>query len=281
MADLLQTPSPAGLRESAAGEGPTVIPTTSNARIAVLGTSALLVLWEVSTRTGLLPDTISPLSEVLAWTAQSFRTPEYWDALSLTLVHWGIGLVIGAAMGAVGGAVLGSIPLLRTLVNSTLEFLRPIPAIVYLPLLLLVWGATHRVAVALAAVGALWPMLYQTYYGIRSVDPAVLDMGKVYGLTGPQRTFLLKVPMMLPFVATGIRISASLALIVAISIELVAGIPGIGRELQAYAGSGTYVGMYGYILSAGVLGTILNLALEAVERRVLRWHHSHRGGELA
>jgi ABC-type nitrate/sulfonate/bicarbonate transport system permease component len=246
-----------------------------------LTTIALLLVAEAGSRSGIFPNEIPPVSAVAAWLFEQGQTATFWQALGETATHWGTGLLVGGGLGVALGVIIGSVDILQRLLNSTMEFLRPIPAVVYLPLLLLMWGATGRVATTLAAVGAFWPMLFQTYYGIKSVDQVTLDTGRIFGLTTRQRLIRLTVPMMMPFVATGARISASLALIVTVSIELIAAIPGLGQELQVYAASGVYDGVFGLIAAAGVLGVLVNVVLESIERRLLHWHPSQRTGEDA
>ena len=83
-------------------------------------------------------------------------------------------------------------------------------------------------------------------------------------------------PSVLPYLATGVRIASSLALIVAVSIELVGGVPGLGADMAAAAQNGIYDAMYGLLIVSGILGLALNAVLERTEKRLLRWHVSHR-----
>jgi ABC-type nitrate/sulfonate/bicarbonate transport system permease component len=114
-------------------------------------------------------------------------------------------------------------------------------------------------------------MLLQTYYGVRDVDPVALETARMYGLD--QRARLLKVtlPSMVPFLATGLRITASLALLIDVITELVGGGAGLGDRISAYQQGGATVTMYAYMLSVGLLGWAINIVLSAVERRALAW----------
>lgn len=242
-----------------------------------LGTTiALLALWELLARTHVLPNEIPPFSEVIRWLAENGRDARYRTAIGQTLWHWFAGLVIGGAAGVVLGVVLGSLPLVQRLLNVPLELLRPIPAIVYLPLLILVMGSRSQTVIVLTALGAFWPMLFQAIYGVHAIDRQAMETGKVFGLSGRQRLWSIMVPSVLPYLATGLRIASSLALIVAVSTELVGGIPGLGAELGAASQNANYTAVYGLLIVAGVFGLLLNAALEGGERRLLRWHVSHR-----
>lgn len=239
-------------------------------------TVALLACWELLARAGVLAAEVPPLTDVLQWLGGQLGEGAFWTALRQTLWHWCAGLGIGGAAGIVLGVTIGTVPVVQRLLNVPLEFLRPIPAIVYLPLLILVMGSRSQTAIVLAALGAFWPMLLQSIYGVRAIDPQAVETGKVFGLRPAQILRSIMLPSVLPYLATGARISASLALIVSISTELVGGVPGLGAQLANAAQNGIYQGMYGLLLVTGVLGLVLNAALERTERRLLRWHVSHR-----
>jgi ABC-type nitrate/sulfonate/bicarbonate transport system permease component len=250
----------------------------SRAALPVGTTLALLALWEVLARAGiLLPDQVPPFSDVLQWLVDHGGDGRYRTAIGQTLWHWFAGLIIGGLAGVVLGVALGSVPLVQRLLNVPLEVLRPIPAIVYLPLLILVMGSRSQTVIVLAALGAFWPMMFQAIYGVRAIDPQAMETGKVFGLTRSQRLRTIMLPSVLPYLATGLRISSSLALVVAVSTELVGGIPGLGAEVAAATQNANYAAIYALLIVSGVLGLVLNGVLESVERRLLRWHVSHRG----
>lgn len=246
--------------------------------LPVIGVVTFLVLWELATRTGLFPQAIPPITESLVWLADAVQTSEFWAAVGNTLFQWGVGLLLSVAVGVPVGIAMGAIPVFRRLFEIPFEFLRPIPSIIYLPLVVLVMGTGSETAVLLALGGAVWPLLFNTYYGISDIDPIVQDTGRAFGLSRRQRLLYILLPSILPYVATGFRIAASMTLVIVVSVGLITGVPGIGRELQIYALNAVYPGVYGLILVTGVLGLIMNMGLERVERSVLNWHTSHRKG---
>lgn len=239
-------------------------------------TLALLALWEVLTRAGALPSSLPPFTTVVSWIWHQLGQSAFWTAVGQTVWHWFAGLVLGGLAGMVLGVAVGAVPIIQRLLNVPLELLRPIPAVVYLPVLILIMGSRSQTAILLAAIGAFWPMLFQTIYGVHAIDPQAIETGKVFGLTPRQRLGRIMLPSLLPYLATGARISSSLALVVAVSIELVGGVPGLGAQLSSYSQNAIYPAMYGILIVSGVLGLILNLVLERTERRLLHWHVSHR-----
>jgi ABC-type nitrate/sulfonate/bicarbonate transport system permease component len=244
--------------------------------IPVGTTIGLLGVWELLARAAVLPEEIPPVTDVVRWLADQIGAGEFWTALVRTVWHWFAGLVLGGVVGIALGLAIGAAPVIHRLVNVLIEFLRPIPAIVYLPLLILVMGSSAQMAIILASIGSIWPMLFQTTYGVRAIDPQAVETGKVFGLSKWQRLRSITFPSLLPYLATGLRIASSLSLIVAVTAEIVGGVPGIGAEIQTAALNGIYDAMYGWLILSGVLGLVLNLALERTERRLLRWHPSHR-----
>ncbi len=239
-------------------------------------TVALLGLWELCTATEILPAQTPPFTDVADFFGNNLSDSSFWSALKETLWHWFAGLIVGSAVGVGLGLVLGAIPIVQRLLTVPLEFLRPIPPIVYLPLLLLTMGATSEMVILLTAIGALWPMLFQAMYGVWAIDPQAVDTGRVFGLSRRQRLWSIMLPSVLPYLATGLRIASSLALVVAISIELIAGVPGLGAQISRYSQNAIYDGMYAALITCGLLGLGLNIILEGLEKRLLRWHVSHR-----
>lgn len=246
--------------------------------LPVLGVATFLALWEIVTRTGVFPEAIPPISEIVARLADDVQTAPFWRSVGDTLMQWGLGLGLSFAVGVPVGIAMGAIPLFRRLFEIPFEFLRPIPSIIYLPLMVLVLGTGHDTAVLLALGGAVWPLLFNTYYGVADIDPVVQDTGRAFGLNRRQRLAYVLLPSILPYLATGFRIAASMALVIVVSVGLITGVPGIGQDLRTYAINAVYPGVYSLILVTGILGLIMNMGLERVERSVLSWHSSQRKG---
>lgn len=264
-------------RPPVAGRSPGSSRFPAPALLLPTGTSLLLIaLWELLARIGTVPTEISRPTEVLDWFQGQAGEGEFWAAVGDTVQHTLSGLLIGGAAGVVLGLGMGTVPVLHRLLHGTVEFLRAIPVIVYLPLLILVFGAVPKTAVTLVAVAVTWPMLFQTMYGVRSVDALLTETGRMFGLTRRQRLAVITLPGISPFLATGIRISLSIALVVSVSIELIAGVPGLGWSLTQYQTAGNYPAVIGIVVVTGTLGLVLNKLMLLLERRALRWHVSHR-----
>lgn len=242
-------------------------------------TIVVVVLEEVLARTGVLPSSIPPFSAVAVATWQMLPTAVFWTSVGQTLAQFAIGLVIGVVAGVVLGVLLGTIPLLQRLTFYTFEFLRFIPAVVYIPILLLLMGARPQLAIILAAVGALWPVMYQTYYGVAGISSILRDTGRVFGLRTGQRLRSIVIPSVSPFLATGLRIAAAHALVVVVAVEIITSVEGLGRDIEMYTINGVIPELYALVFVVGIIGLLVNGLLEFIERRQLHWHPTYRGGQ--
>lgn len=239
-------------------------------------TLGLLAVEELLARASVFPEEIPPVTTIARAVVDLVPTGGFARALGNTLEQFAIGLLVGAVAGVALGVAVGAVPLLHRLTHYVLDFLRFIPAVVYLPVLILVMGATPRVAVLLGALGALFPLLFQTYYGVTGITPVLQDTGRVFGLTTGQRLLRITLPAVSPFVATGMRIAASHVLVVVVAVEIIAAVPGLGSDISTYATNGVYPRMYALVVVVGVIGVLVNVLLHQLERRQLHWHASYR-----
>lgn len=249
-------------------------------RLLPLATVAIAFgVWEIIGHIPSLSTTLPPFSTVADWLLHQLATGGFWSSVGATVAQWAVGLAVGAAAGILLGLVIGFSEPLRLLLDAVVEFLRPIPFIVYLPLLLLLYGNTYTLAMVSVALGVVWILLFQTYYGCRDINPLLFDTCRVFGLSRAQRLSRLVLPSVMPYVATGIRIASSTAFLIAVSVELIGGSPGLGLQIGQAQSNSLYSAMYGYTFFTGLLAVAVNNALVRAERRGLRWHPSQRAAE--
>jgi ABC-type nitrate/sulfonate/bicarbonate transport system permease component len=115
-------------------------------------------------------------------------------------------------------------------------------------------------------------------YGVRDVDPVALDTGRSFGLSRLERLVRITLPSSVPYIATGVRISSTVSLILAFTAELFMGIPGLGQKVNVVSSFGETDKVFAYAIAVGFLGLAIHLAFSALERRALRWHPSQRRG---
>jgi ABC-type nitrate/sulfonate/bicarbonate transport system permease component len=247
--------------------------------VSVLSIAAALLVWEVVSRTGLISERDLPAMSTSFGELWSLaQTRDFWVAFGETVRGWALGLGVATALAVPIGILLGSSDFAGRAFRIPIEFLRPIPSAALIPLLFLTLGTTLQSEVFLAAFGAFWPLLIQTIYGVRDVDPLAIDTGRSFGVGRFERLYRIKLPSAVPYIATGLRISSAVALILAFTAELFMGLPGLGQKVNFAQSYGLHDQLYAYALATGFLGVAIHLLSTAVERRALRWHPSQRTG---
>ena len=150
------------------------------------------------------------------------------------------------------------------------DFLRPIPSIALLPLLILLFGITVDLKVFMAALGAFFPLFFQTMYGVQDVDPVARDTASAYRLNRFFRFVFVDLPGATPYIATGLRISASVSLVVCVATELIVGVPGLGAGIFKAQYAGQLAQMYALIVSTGLIGLLIAIGFNRLERITLQ-----------
>jgi ABC-type nitrate/sulfonate/bicarbonate transport system permease component len=241
------------------------------------GLVGFALLLEIVPRIGLVsPHYLPPFSEIMVALFHELMSATFWKALNDTMRAWALGLVISLAAGVVIGIVIGSSSLLRTLTYSTIEFLRPIPSVALIPLAVLLFGTQLQSTLILVVYASFWQVLIQVLYGVQDVDPVARETARSYRLGAFAQIRYLIWPTMLPYLMTGVRLAAAVALILAITSEIAIDTEGLGREISQTESGGAVAIMYAYVIVTGIIGVIVNLGARALERRVLSWHPSIR-----
>jgi ABC-type nitrate/sulfonate/bicarbonate transport system permease component len=266
---------------TAAVDAGTVTRRPGFALYGVAGFAALLVLIEVLPRIGVVsPLYLPPTSRIAAALADEAATSTFWAAVGDTLIGWAVGLAIAVVAGVVLGVLIGSIPALRALTASTVEFLRPIPSVALIPLAVLLYGTNLQSTLLLVVYAAFWQILVQVLYGVADVDPVADETARSYRLGPWARVRYLLWPTALPYLLTGVRLAASVALVLAVTAELIIGAPGLGAEIAVAQSSQAIPDMYALVVVTGLIGVVINLGARVAERRLLSWHQSVRGEEV-
>jgi ABC-type nitrate/sulfonate/bicarbonate transport system permease component len=244
---------------------------------AAVSIAAFLALWEYVSRSGLISEQDLPaMTTTFQELWSMMHTKAFWTAFGQTVRGWALGLAIATALAVPIGIVLGSSQFALRAFRVPIEFLRPIPSAALIPLLFLTLGTTLKSEVFLATFGAFWPLLVQTIYGVRDVDPVALDTARSFGVGPFERLYRIKLPSAVPYIATGLRISSAVALILAFTAELFMGTGGLGQIMNVAESFGLTVQVYALALATGFLGLAIYVLFAAFERWALRWHPSQR-----
>jgi len=236
-----------------------------------------LGIWELIVDSGAVDrSALSSPADVVRALGELAGDGVFWSAVGNTVYTWALALAIALAVGVPAGIALGSSSIAYRLSRFTIDFLRTIPPVALIPLALLLYGASIKMAVVLIVFGTVWPILLQTMYGVHDVDPVARDVARSYRWRRRDVVGRLIIPSAVPFIATGIRIGATMSLLLAVGSELIGGAPGIGEAISLQQEGGNIPKVYAYIVVSAVLGVIVNLGLHWLERKVLPWHSAYR-----
>jgi sulfonate transport system permease protein len=239
--------------------------------------AALIAGWEVASQAGWLSSRILPEPWAVAkafWTltasgelALHLRT-SLWRALT--------GFAVGAGLGLVLGLLTGSVRRAETLLDTTLQMVRNIPALALIPLVILWFGIDEAAKLFLLAVGVFFPVYLNTFHGIRSADQSLVEMARSYGLAGWPLYRDVILPAALPSILVGVRFALGLVWVLLIVAETISAQSGIGyMTMNAREFLQTDVVLVGILLYA-LLGKAADLVARALERHCLRWNPEYR-----
>jgi ABC-type nitrate/sulfonate/bicarbonate transport system permease component len=245
--------------------------------LGILGIALVMATFEVLPQSGLVDRRfLPPVSSMLGALREDLGQGAFYASVGQTVKGWAIGLAVALVIGVGGGLVLGSVRFLRRITASTIEFLRPIPSVALIPLVVLIYGSRPQSALVLVVYAATWQVLVQVLYGVADVDPVAADTARSYRFSRWSVVRTVVWPTALPYVITGFRLAAAVALILEVTAELVIGVPGLGRSIGVAQSSGAAEQTYALVIVVGLIGVAVNLFARTVERRVLRWHPSVR-----
>jgi NitT/TauT family transport system permease protein len=243
----------------------------------VLLIGALLLLWQLSAMYVVHSVTWPTVTRIFeAWaenvvdgTIPGHMLATFWRQM----LGYGLAIVIGVAL----GLVMGYYRALYNLFEPLVEVLRPIPGPAYLPILVLFVGIGHEMKVVLVLVASLFPILLNTYSGVRSIDRVQFDTARTLGLTTLQTFRELVLPAASPQILTGMRISLAISLILAILGEMIVSNDGLGYYVLLSQRTFKVPEMYAGIFTLALFGYVLNRVFLLLEARLLRWHHESSG----
>lgn len=234
--------------------------------------AALIALWWGLTM-ATPPMAIIPPARDVAWQIVTLLArPEFLAAFGATIFDAARGLLIAAALAIPLGILVGMFPRFELTTRSLVDFGRSFPVIALLPILVLLFGATAAMKIVAISIACFFPILVQTIYGARRLDPTIVDTIRAFRIPAHLRFLKVLLPAAGPFIATGLRISTTVSLLVAVGVEIVSLAPGLGREISLSRSFNATATTFAYIAYAGLLGVAITLLWDRAEARLLRWH---------
>ncbi|RZT09930.1 sulfonate transport system permease protein [Duganella sp. CF402] len=237
----------------------------------------LIVVWQASSQLGWLSSRILPEPWAVAKAFWALAVSgELWVHLRTSLWRAASGFAIGAGLGLLLGLLTGSFRRAETLLDTTLQMIRNIPALALIPLVILWFGIDETAKLFLLAVGVFFPVYLNTFHGIRSADQGLIEMARSYGLSGWPLYRDVILPAALPSILVGVRFSLGLVWVLLIVAETISAQAGIGyMTMNAREFLQTDVVLVGILLYA-ILGKLADLVSRAMEKHFLRWNPAYR-----
>lgn len=231
-----------------------------------------VVLLEIAARNGWINRAFSPVPSQIAGHLRGVVTSSaFLDALASTIGLLGAGYLLACAGGVFLGIAMGYNRRIYSLLEPTLELLRPIPKPALLPPLILLFGLGASMKVAIVFLGAVFPVLINTIQGVRSVDPVVIDVARTFRCGVVKIVLQVVLPASLPMILAGMRVSLGLGLVLVILAEMLTGSQGLGAQLVDAQRAFRVHEMYAWTVVLALLGLVLALAFDALERSLIFW----------
>ena len=241
------------------------------------GIAIAIALWELIRALGVVPSAYVPgVGSILSAGVEDFGS-QLAPAIGDTLKAWAAGLAITVPAGLVLGVVVGLSRWADAALRVTVEFLRPVPSVALIPIAVLVFGVSLRMQLLLIVYACLWPIFFNVRYAVQGVDPLLVDTARVAGLSRLATIRRVVLPSTLPALFTGLRIASSIALVLAVSAELITGAPGLGKLIVDAQGAMQIPLSYAAVFVTGIVGFLLNAAFTTLDRRALPWTVAARG----
>ena len=232
----------------------------------------LIVLWEIVSKMGMV-DSVSlpPVSHVFTIWGGIIANGELLNYLLPSLGRIFSGFLLAVIAAVPLGLLMGTSPFIYRLLEPITEFIRPIPASAYIPVAILFLGIDNEMKIFVIFLSSLFPILLNTYSGVRGVDPVLIDTGRTFGVSKMKSLFKIILPAALPSILTGMRVSIGIALVVAVVAEMITGNSGIGYFILDMQRIFRVAEMFAGIFTLGIVGYLINFGFLKVEQYFLRW----------
>jgi ABC-type nitrate/sulfonate/bicarbonate transport system permease component len=234
---------------------------------------ALLLVWESAARAEWInPLIVPPVTKILGTLAELIGSGQIPLQIAASLKRAAMGYALAAAVCIPLGIFMGLLDPVRRALEVTVEMLRPIPPPVVIPPAILFFGLEDEMKIFVIFFSCAWPILLNTFDGVRNIDRVLLQTARTFGL--PQRKIIWQVilPASSPQIMTGLRVSLPIMLILVVISEMVGSTDGIGYFILDSQRRFRVAQMYAGMLALAVLGYVLNQLFNLAHRSLLAWH---------
>jgi sulfonate transport system permease protein len=241
-----------------------------NLAIRLVSVAVFLVLWEITGR-GIDPVLFTTPSAVAVAAVEMIRSGELWTYLYPSLVVLLYGFTLAVVFGIGIGLLLARYWVLDVALSVYITFLYSIPSVALVPLIVLWAGYEQTAKVIILFLFAFFPMVINTYQGVKAVDPKLIEVGRAFRCNEGQLWANIVIPASLPFIVTGLRLALGRGLIGMVLADLYTALSGIGYLIARTAATYQVNRMFVPIVTLGLLGVTLTALLRLIEKYVAPW----------
>jgi ABC-type nitrate/sulfonate/bicarbonate transport system permease component len=233
----------------------------------------LLFLWEILARAGVISQLFfPPPSRIVRTLYDLLISGKLMLHLVATLERLGPGVLVGGVAGLILGLIMGWSSRIRTVLDPIIAAIHPIPKLAIFPLIMIIFGIGEISKVIAIAIACFFPMLINSMAGVRQLSPVFFEVSRNYGAS-PWKTFTrIIIPGSLPMVLTGARLAINMAMVISISVELLAAKEGLGVIIWFSWQTMRIEDLYASLIVIAALGISLNLLLQHLSHRLVPWY---------
>jgi sulfonate transport system permease protein len=212
------------------------------------------------------------MHQIIVSLIQVLASGELARHMLTTLMRFLTGYLIASVIAVSAGIVLGYFPFGHSLLDTSIELLRPMPSVAIIPVAILLLGISDGMIVAVTVYASLWPILINTIDGVRNIDRVLLHTARTFGLSPWRTIWQVILPACSPQIMTGLRVSLPITLILVVISEMVGSTDGIGYFILDAQRRFRVIQMYAGMLALAILGYVLNQLFGLLHRWLLSWH---------
>ena len=241
------------------------------------GFAVVAALWQGASLVGILKPAAAPSAGGFVSALGAALHGGVLAATTATAEAWAFTVLFSVAIGCAVGLLTGVSAWLDALTSVFFDFARTLPPIAILPAVIVIVGVGQSLEVIIGVTAAVWPVLLGAHYGVSHAGPRMIDTGRAMQLGAAKRLFKIIIPSALPSIATGVRLTAIIALAAVIGVELVGGTgSGLGSYVSTATSTGATSQAYAGAFIAAIFGLAVTGAFSLAERKALRWTSSYR-----
>ena len=235
-------------------------------------TAMLVALWQATASYSGIPPVFLPGPD-RAWRAlvAGFANGDLSQLTLATVERMFYGWLLASLAGIVVGALIGASRLAREYIAPMLEMIRPVPVSAFMPVMIAFLGLTGSMVLVVIALGAIWPVLLATVHGVSSVEPRLVEVSRSLRLGRLQTLWKISLPNAQPDILAGMRIGLTVSLVLAVIGEMLTSEHGLGSFILISARGFRSAETFAGVILLGLIGLFSNLAVQEIERYVLRW----------